>query len=477
MNCTAPNVPLCVDLDNTLVRTNTLAETIVGALRQNPILIFLIPLWAVRGHAYLWSMLVHRFLPDASLLPHVEPVLALVRREAAAGRPVYLATGAHERMAQAVASHLGLFTGVYATNGPEHLVGRRKADALTSKFGVQGFDYVGDSSHDLAVFHGCRQAYVVSPSPRLAERLKSESIPVIWIRVGSQYWSGLWSAMRPRQWVKNILVFVPVLLGHRVTDATAVLHSVLAFALLCLVSSSVYLFNDIVDIEADRGHHIKRWRPFAQGSVSIQLGFWAGLVLVALAVGLGWLEGPSVLLLLALYVVCTIMYSVWLKRLLIVDMILLASFYAARVFLGSAATGIRISSWTALFCLLIFFGLAAVKRYAEIHNRAAQSSYFVNRRAYAVEDGVPLVSIGTSSFVGAVIALGLYLGSPDVRQLYRTPDLLWLICPILLGWAGRLWILAHRGELRDEDPVAFAIRDRWTYGAAALSAIIFLIAV
>jgi 4-hydroxybenzoate polyprenyltransferase len=170
------------------------------------------------------------------------------------------------------------------------------------------------------------------------------------------------------------------------------------------------------------------------------------------------------------------LYSVWLKRLLIVDMMLLASFYILRVFLGSAATGIRISSWTALFCLFIFSGLAALKRYAEIFNRTAPSSSFENRRAYRQEDAMPLLSIGTSSFIGAVVALGLYLGSPDVRGLYRAPDLLWLICPTLLGWSSRIWILAQRGELRDEDPVAFVIRDRWSHAAGLLLVIIFLLA-
>lgn len=478
MNSETSRVPLCVDLDNTLVRTNTLMETIVGVLRQNPALIFLIPFWAIRGQAYLWAALVDRFRPNASFLPYSDPVLGLVRGEVASGRAVILATGAHQRMAQDVASHLGLFTGVFATHGTEHLVALRKADALTAKFGVRGFDYVGDSLQDMAVFRCCQQAYVVSPSPRLAERLKRESIQTVWIctDAGVKGWFSLLSAVRPSQWVKNILVFVPALLGHRFSDPTALLLSGFTCLLLCLASSSAYLLNDIIDVEADRRHETKRHRPFARGVVSIQLGILVGVALAALAVGLGWLVRPSVSLLLAVYVACTLMYSIWLKKLLIVDMILLASFYVFRVFLGSAATGIRISSWTALFCLFVFSGLAALKRYAELHNRTAQSSDFDNRRAYRQEDAAPLLSIGTSSFTGAIIALGLYLGSPDVRALYRTPDLLWLVCPILLGWSGRLWILAHRGELRDEDPVAFAVRDHWSHGAGLLAATIFLLA-
>jgi 4-hydroxybenzoate polyprenyltransferase len=472
------DVPLCFDLDNTLVRTNTLAETIVGTLRQHPAWIFLLPVWAIRGQAYLWATLVERFRPDASFLPYSEPVLDFARREAASGHPMVLATGAHQRMAQDVADHVGLFSVVFATSGTVHLVNRRKADILTASFGVKGFDYVGDSWHDMAAFRSCRTAYVVSSSPRLAERLKRESIEAIWIRPDTRvrWWSGMLSAVRPKQWAKNMLVFVPVLLGHRFTDGAALLGSAFAFVLLCLASSSAYLLNDIMDVEADRRHHTKRRRPFARGAVSIQSGVLVGVACAALAVGMGWLAGPRVSALLALYLAGTVLYSVWLKRLLMVDMILLASFYVIRVFLGSAATGIRISSWTALFCLFVFSGLAAVKRYAEVYNRAAQSSDFVNRRAYTPEDAMPLLSIGSSAFVGAIIALGLYLGSPEVRALYRRPDLLWLLCPILLWWTGRLWILGHRGELRDEDPVAFALRDRWSHGAALVSALIFALA-
>ena len=478
MNHVTSDLPLCVDLDNTLVRTNTLAETIVGALRKNPACIFLVPLWAIRGQAYLWEVFVARFRPDASILPYSEPVLDLVRKEAASARPVILATGAHESMAQDVARHLGLFSGVIATNGTAHLVGRRKADILAARYGVKGFDYVGDSFPDMAVFRSCRQAYVVSPSRRLAAQLKKESIRAVCIRADRRVdeWLGLLSAVRAPQWAKNILVFVPILLGHRVTDATALLNSGFTFGLLCLASSSVYLLNDILDVEADRRHLSKRRRPFARGTLSIQLGVVAALVLATAALVLGWLVAPSVSILLAIYLCSTMLYSVWLKRLLIVDMVLLAFFYVFRVFLGSAATGIHISSWTALFCLFFFSGLAAVKRYAEVHNRAAQSSDSANRRAYLAEDAIPLLSIGNSSFVGAIVALGLYLGSPDVRELYRTPDVLWLVCPVLLAWTGRLWILGHRGELRDEDPVAFALRDRWSHGAALLSALIFLFA-
>jgi 4-hydroxybenzoate polyprenyltransferase len=284
----------------------------------------------------------------------------------------------------------------------------------------------------------------------------------------------LLSALRPQQWVKNTLVFLAMLLGHRFTEISTLLHAGFAFILACLASSAVYLFNDMFDIEADRRHPAKQYRPFVRGSVSIRTGVLVGAVLAVMAVGLGLLLSSQVSLLLALYIASALLYSVWLKKVLVVDMVLLAAFYAARVFIGAAATGIRVSSWTALFCVFIFFGLAALKRYAEVRNLGLGSP--VNRRAYRLEDGVPLLAIGSSSFLGAIIALGLYLGSPDVRILYSAPDRLWLLCPILLGWTSRMWILGHRGELRDEDPVAFTLRDRSSLMVAALCAAIFVLA-
>jgi 4-hydroxybenzoate polyprenyltransferase len=424
----------------------------------------------------VWNQLAQRnLLPEASLLPYSLPVLERIRQEAAAGRTLVLASGAHEEMAQRVADHLGLFSGIVATRH-QHMVGTRKAKTLCEKFGARAFDYLGDSSTDLPVFRACRQAHVVAAKPDLVDRLQRESIAAEWIPSGAVPALELWSALRPKQWLKNSLVFLPVLLSHQFHNIELVGKAVLAAILFCFISSSVYLVNDILDIEADRRHHRKCLRPFASGSVPIQTGILLSGLLALFALAGAAAVDLYLALLLGLYLVLATLYSTWIKTLLMIDMVCLAAFYALRVYAGSAATGISVSSWTALFCLFLFFSLAAVKRYAEVLNRSEQPSAAENRRAYFPEDRAPLLAIGTAAFVGAVVALGLYLGSPDVERLYRSPQLLWLTCPILLGWFGRIWLLVNRGALQHEDPLTFAMVDRWSHVMGAVCLLVFWLA-
>jgi 4-hydroxybenzoate polyprenyltransferase len=408
--------PLCVELDGGLLRTSALAETIAGAVRRAPVVLLLLPWWALRGRRYVWERLAERYLPPAEHLPYEDGALEAIGQAAREGRQAVVVTDAHPRLAEAIARHAG------ATAGD--------AGAADGE----------------------------------------------WLRARRRPLGALLRALRPQQRATNVLVFLPVILGHRVQDAAAVVQSLAAFALVSMASSSVYLLNDLADLETDRMHPLKSRRPFARGDASLAAGALLAVALTAAAVGLGLLLNPAVAGLLALYILSAGAYSLWLKQLLIVDMVMLACFYAARIYLGSFATGIEISDWTALFCLLLFFGLASVKRYTEIHNRVLRGSETANRRAYRPEDRQPLLAMGASAFGGAVIALGLYLASTSVRESYHAHRLLWLVAPVMLGWSARIWILAHRGDLASEDPVAFALQDRWSYGAALLVAIVFVLA-
>ena len=478
MTYTPTAVPLCVDLDGTLVRTNTLIEAVLLVIRRRPLVLPRMLWWARRGQGHLWHRLAAIGVPDARSLPYAPEVVALVSAEAKR-RPLVLVTGAHRTIAEGVAGHLGLFREVLASDGDEHLVGERKARALTDRFGQAGFDYVGDSSADLAVWRRARHAYLVSAATTLAEQVRSFGVGLEVLEGAPREpaWRAIVRAMRPAQWGKNALVLVPALLAHRVTEPAVLGAALIATLAFCITSSSVYILNDLLDVEADRRHPTKSKRPIASGSLSLRGAILLWAVLLGGAVAMLLALSPIAALLLIGYVVTTTAYTFWLKEKLAIDMVVLASFYVQRLFVGAAATGIHLSFWTLLFSLLVFMGLAAVKRYSEVHNREIDGIADSSRRAYVGGDKHVLQAIGTSCFTGALIAVGLYLGSDDVTRLYRRPELLWALAPVFLAWTSRLWLLSARGKLRDEDPVAFALRDRWTWAAAVIVGAIFVAAV
>jgi len=288
-------------------------------------------------------------------------------------------------------------------------------------------------------------------------------------------WRTWLRALRPKQWVKNLLVLAPVLLSHQFTSESVVLRSLFAAGLFCLVSSAVYCINDIADVEVDRLHHAKRGRPFASGELTLRAGILTAIVFAAVALGLAWVFlGAPVTGLLASYIAVALLYSAWLKKILIVDIVVLVFLYVTRLWVGGQATGIHISSWTFLFSLFFFTSLASLKRYAELHTRASQAIVTSNRRAYRISDSMPILVIGIACSLASIVCVALYLGSTVAAELYRRRILLGLACPIMLAWVIRLWMLGHRGRLRDEDPLLFALSDVWSYIAGAL--LIFLYA-
>jgi 4-hydroxybenzoate polyprenyltransferase len=282
-------------------------------------------------------------------------------------------------------------------------------------------------------------------------------------------------ALRPQQWPKNILIFAPVMLGHRFGDAATMLKACTAFAAFSLTSSAIYLINDVADIDADRAHPLKRSRPVASGKVGVTPALTAAvLALAAVFAATGFLL-PDLLTILVIYSTAALGYSLWLKTHLVLDVLLLTSFYVLRVFAGGVATGIRLSFWTLLFSVFLFFSLALLKRYAELRNQDGDPGA-ESRRAYLQADLGSVKSLGISSGMLAVLTVALYINGAEVRTLYRKPDLLWLFCPILMGWTSRLWLLVDRGGLADEDPVAFALHDRWSLLTAAVMAAVFFLA-
>ena len=468
-----PKSALCVDLDGTLIKSDSLFDALCLLVRKNPSQLWRLPLWLLEGRARL-KMELARLAPlDASRLPYNGVLLRYLEEQKRDGRSLYLATGAAKGLAERVATHLGIFDGVIGTEGTTNLTRGRKLARLQSEFAV--FDYIGNSRADLAILAGAREAMVANPTLGLRLALRLQSIPVVRsfddrrppVRT-------LLKALRVHQWAKNFLLIVPLLLSHRVS-ASAIGAAAAAFFCFSFVASANYLVNDMLDIENDRRHPGKRLRPFAAGDLSVAagMGLTAGMVLAALvlmpglpAPFLGWL---------GLYIAVTLSYSFYLKRIAVIDVILLSGLYTLRLLAGGAATGTEISQWLGGFSSFLFLSLAMVKRFSELESAHPQGTTPMYGRGYFRGDIEQIRSFGTASAYAAVVVFMLYIARPDVTVLYRHAGRLWLIVPLLIYWLNRVWLLASRGEL-DDDPVVFAMRDHVSLAVGVAVAAVALFA-
>jgi len=459
--------PLCVDLDGTLIRTDSLHEALVAAVRRAPWILLALPLWILRGRAVLKREVARRARLDASLLPYDPAVLALVRTERSSGRRIVLATAADASIAEAVAAHLGLFDEVVASDGVRNLKGAAKAGALRERFGEGGFDYVGDAGADHAVWSSAAVAHAcVAPGSRIARQLRREGTRVRLVERAPAARFGLLRAVRPHQWAKNLLVFVPLLTAHRLHDDLATRSAFLAFAAFCLAASGAYVLNDLADLDHDRRHPQKRRRALASGDLPLWVGAALAPLLLALAFLLSVPLSGMFGLELACYVAATMAYSMWLKRLVLLDVFTLASLYTVRILAGAAAIPVPVSHWLLVLSLFMFLSLALAKRYAELSALARRDGVSVPGRGYSTADRTLVGVMGVASGQLSVLVFALYVTSGDVHGLYSRPALLWLACPMLLYWIARVWLIAYRDQLH-EDPLVFALRDRASLAIAA----------
>lgn len=471
-------LPLVVDLDGTLLDSDLLVEAAFAYVRRNPHKLFAPLFWLLSGgKAGLKSQLARQTQIDAGGLPYNQQLLKRLREEKQKGRRLILATAADERQASQVADHLGLFDEVLASNSANNLSGCNKATLLVSRFGHRGFDYVGNAHADLPVWAAARHAYLVNPETGVIWRMRrAENVAEVLLTRGGAVRS--WArALRLHQWLKNTLLFVPLLSAHRIGDLGLLVQGGLAFILFGLTASSVYLLNDLLDLHDDRNHAGKRHRPFAAGTLSVKSGVLAcPLLLLVAFVGAGWLLPPMFVLILAIYYLLTLSYSLWLKRLLMVDVVVLAMLYTLRIVAGAMAFGLNISFWLLAFSMFIFLSLAFVKRAAELRVvRHSGRSDKAHGRNYVPQDLEVVSSMGAAAGYIAVLVLALYIQDQTTQRLYRHPQLIWLACPLLLFWVGRIWVLTHRGEMHD-DPVVFALKDRVSLLVGGLFALVFILA-
>ncbi|MFI4969430.1 MAG: UbiA family prenyltransferase [Lysobacterales bacterium] len=468
------DIPLCVDLDGTLIRTDLLIESTFALLRHNPLYLFRLPLWLLRGRAHLKREIARRVRIDVAALPYDPRVLEWLRGEAGA-RPHVLCTASDLGFAEAVAAHVGGFGLVLGSDGVRNLGGRAKCAALCERYGERGFDYAGNAAADLHVWRAARRAIVVNARPAVLRRARAGAeIERVFAR-GPQ--SHAWiAALRPHQWLKNALVFVPLLAAHQIFVPAAAARSAVACIAFCLCASGAYLLNDLLDLDADRRHPRKRLRPFAAGALPPGSGLLAALALTIAAFAVAAALSREFVGVLLIYGVTTLAYSLLLKRVAMLDVVTLAALYTVRIIGGAVAIPVEASFWLLAFSMFLFLSLAMVKRYTEIQRVGASNGVSVAGRGYGIED-IPLIqSLGTSSGYLSVLVFAFYIDSTASGALYRHHELLWLLTPVLLYWISRVWLLARRGEMHD-DPVVFALTDRVSLGVLAVFALVIALAI
>ena len=466
--------PLVIDLDGTLLRSDLLIETGLVFLHNQPHRFVTLLQWLKQGKATLKHKLACATELDVSVLPYDSDVIALIKAERERGRRVILATASNRRLADQVARHLALFDDVLASDEDRNLTAHAKRDQLVQMFGARGFDYAGNSRDDLSVWGAARQAYVVNASSRverLARKIGNVAGTLKSARPVLRDWA---RALRLHQWLKNILIFVPLLASHRHTELPLLIDAMLAFLCFGLCASSVYILNDLLDLRDDRHHARKRSRPFASGKLSIQSGLIAFPALLITAFTLARWQLPLAFTTgMVVYYVLTLAYSLSIKRRMVVDVITLAALYTLRIVIGAVALDIPLSFWLLGFSMFIFLSLAFVKRYAELFQvHAAGTRGKARGRGYFSDDLQMIGSLGAASGYMAVMVLALYINDARTTQLYTRPELIWFACPLLLTWISRVWMLAHRGRM-NEDPIIFAVRDRTSLGIVGLLALVF----
>ncbi len=467
-------VPLCVDLDGTLILSDMLWESLVRLLRNNPLWLFVVPFWWIRGRACLKQQIARRVEVDASTLPFHEPFLAWLRAEKKSGRRLILATASDRAMADPVARHVGLFDEVLASDGQTNLRAGAKRNALAKRFGERRFDYAGNSSVDLAVWEGTREAIVVNAGEGLHRRAARVTKVGKFFPGKASVVAALWNSLRPHQWVKNLIVFVPILTSHQI-HFWPLLSGIGAFVSLCLCASGGYVLNDLLDVEADRHHPTKRRRPLASGNLPLPIGLLIAPVLLTMGAVVASQLTATLVALLALYLVATSLYSWQLKRVPLLDVFVLTGLYTLRLIAGHIVTGIEYSAWLLVFCMFIFLSLALLKRFGELLVLRGQNLTDAKGRGYTAADLELVAMIGLVSGYLAVLVLALYVNSPQVLELYQRPLLLLLICPLLLYWISRVWLIGHRGQMHN-DPVVFALKDWPSYVIGTLTLVVLWLA-
>ncbi len=450
--------PLCVDLDGTLIKLDTLHQAILLLIRQKPSTLFLLPQWIRKGRAFTKNEVARRQSLNVKNLPYNNKLLSYIKSEKNKGRTIILVTASNYRTAEAVSKHLGCFDEVLSSSESMNLFGSVKRDILKEKY--KTFDYAGDSISDLPIWAASRKKILVNPSRKTLKKQSSDLLIVDKDPVSQS----IPKTLRVHQWIKNLLLFLPILLAHQLNTTFLITDAVFAFLAFSLAASAIYIINDLFDLEADQSHPRKKYRPFAAGNIQIIQGvFFSPLLLIGSIILSSFLP-LSFLYIIFLYILLTSVYSVYFKQLFGWDVIILTILYNMRIIAGGSVTNTSISLWLLIFSILFFLALALVKRCIEL--KELSSNYRSNSnqrgRGYKVTHYNLLYKVGVITSLSSIIVLIGYLLSNKVIQLYHSPFYLWLIIPLVAFWFLRLWKRVTQGNLHD-DPLVFAITDTQTY--------------
>lgn len=468
-------LPLVLDLDGTLLRSNLLLEGIVSLLRHNLLMVFPLLLWALRGRAFLKSRVAQRAALDVATLPVNQDLLALAEAEARRGRQIMLATAADELLARRVARRFPIIGRVLASDGRLNLKGEAKAVRLAALF-PDGFAYAGAAAADLPIFARAEEAIIVEAAPGVVRAARSLGRPVTAFERPSRL-RALAKSLRLHQWAKNALVFLPLMLGGKAGDPTAWALAGAAFLALGLVASASYLLNDLWDLPHDRAHWSKRRRPLASGVLPLGQGLIALPAGLALGLGLAAWAGPAVLAAVLAYLALTLAYSLSLKQAPILDALTLGGLFTLRLVIGVAAAAVIWSPWLLAFSMFLFTSLSFAKRYTELRGAAKRGrTERLAGRGYQPADEPVVLGFGIAAGLASLVIFILYLALEAFQiAALAAPLSLWAFPPLLMLFMGRVWLLAGRDELND-DPVAFAMKDRQSLMLGLMAGLAFAVA-
>jgi len=470
------HLPLVVDLDGTLTLSDTLYESFAKLLFQNPVAALGCALHLARGPAAVKRYIAGHCRPDPATLPYRAELVEIVKAETARGRAVHLVTAADQAIADDVARHLGLFASAAGSDGRLNLKGPNKLGYLREKF-PGGYIYAGDGSADLPVFRGARGVVLCDVAGSTAAKVAEAGVPVLATLRRTSNPAQAWRrALRAHQWAKNLLLFVPLFVGHAFGDPRAIASSALGFALLCLLSSATYIVNDLADLEADRAHATKRLRPFASGGLKIIHGLIAAPLMIAVALAGAVALSPPFAGTLLVYLVLTTAYSFGLKRVALLDVFVIGILFTLRIVMGAEVVGLAHSAWLLSFALAFFISLALSKRHGEVMRAASADADEIAGRGYRGNDWAVTLSFGIGVGLVSIVIMLLYMTNDAAPSgFYHQPGLLYAIPALLTLWLMRIWLLSNRMLLHD-DPVVFALRDAASLSLGLAVAVSFYLA-